>query len=487
MDFSNFSTEALRHELQLRCAPPATISRFTTSNFSDSSEIDEENDGERDEGSLSIHEQTSGRAGSRSKESLEKLSELRRLRGFGSPADIYDRFRQQSKKLPRRSNGDDRPGPLVVSNSSKRRRSYSSEMVVSDDELKPSVTASNAIARQERALSRVTYTRKKKRAARQENDRRMGERLAAEEEDDLLMLIEGQWTKACPGTKGRPIDLDYSTRRHDSRQSALSSNHNVLGNNTSFLKLLLRHQSETFDAAIARQTQRDEVQAREARLRETASRTRDCAVCGDATLVVELPSLSSCTHDANVCADCFSAWLSSQLEENGWQEVKCPGATCKIQLTYEEIKVFASKDVFERYDAMQARNVLSADPSFRWCQTPGCGSGQIHDVEEFGNEFVCAECHARFCVQHEGAYHDHETCEEYEYRTSGQKDRDERRKEDEASEEAIKALAKKCPHRGCGAPIQKNGGCNHITCKLERIGFFTVMTGANACRLEVST
>ncbi|KAF1933921.1 uncharacterized protein M421DRAFT_87990 [Didymella exigua CBS 183.55] len=158
--------------------------------------------------------------------------------------------------------------------------------------------------------------------------------------------------------------------------------------------------SDSFDAAIARQIQEKE-QEQEARLRQAASRTRNCAVCGDATLVIELPSLSSCTHDADA---------------------------------------YASKDIFERYDAIQVRNLFSADPDFRWCTTQDCGSGQIYDVEEFGNEFECVECHARFCVRHEGPYHDNETCEEYEYCTSGQKDRDERKKENEASEQAVGRL-----------------------------------------------
>ncbi|KAL1656920.1 hypothetical protein SLS61_000716 [Didymella pomorum] len=200
-------------------------------------------------------------------------------------------------------------------------------------------------------------------------------------------------------------------------------------------------------------------------------------ICGDAT--IDLPSLSSCTHKADVCAGCYTALLGSQLEENGWQEVKCPGQSCKVNLTYEEIKAHASKDVFERYDSIQARNVLSADPNFRWCTAEGCKSGQIHEVEEDGSEFVCVGCHRSFCILHDGLHGDNETCKEYEYRLSGQKDRDERKKEDEASEEAVKSLAKKCPHKKCGAPIEKNGGCNHITCWKCRGHFCYVCLGKN--------
>ena len=382
-------------------------------------------------------------------------------------SEKYDPLDRRRKERARIHAGLNRTSARS-SPSGKRRRSPSFEIFESEDESNSSSSPSSAITHQARAFSRVTHAKRRKTTAQQkDDDRRLAERLAAEEEDDLLMLMEGQWTKAQPGTKGRPSNLDYGTGRTKHRRVGADDYFGVGRNVKSVSKQPSRRQSETFDAAIARQFQKEAAEAQETRLREAASRTRDCAVCGDATLVIDLPSLSSCTHDADVCADCYTAWLGPQLEENGWQEVKCPGQSCKINLTYEEIKAHASEDIFERYDVIQARNVLSADPNFRWCRAEGCTSGQTHDVEEVGNEFVCVGCHENFCIAHEGLHDDGETCEEYEYRTSGQKDRNERKKEDEASEEAVKSLAKKCPHKKCGAPIQKNGGCNHITCKLK--------------------
>jgi hypothetical protein len=71
------------------------------------------------------------------------------------------------------------------------------------------------------------------------------------------------------------------------------------------------------------------------------------------------------------------------------------------------------------------------------------------------------ECQFRFCTAHkDGNLHEGETCEEYEYRRSGQKEKDEKAQE-EASVKAITKLAKKCPGKGCGWQIEKNDGCDH--------------------------
>jgi hypothetical protein len=256
------------------------------------------------------------------------------------------------------------------------------------------------------------------------------------DEDASLVNSQKRWTDPRFGTKSRPIDLDRTSSPFQDSTAAIEN-------------------FDTQDAAIARQLHREELQAQEERLREAASRTRDCAVCGEATLIIELPSLSSCSHEAQTCSDCYATWISSRLKENGWQEVKCPGTTCRINLKYEEIKAYATKEVFERYDALKAR----------WCRAQGCTSGQIHDAREVGNVFTCVECRARHCTVHGGAYHAGESCKEYEYRTSGQKERDEREKEIKASKDALGRLSKRCPNASCNSPIQKNGGCNHIACK----------------------
>lgn len=95
--------------------------------------------------------------------------------------------------------------------------------------------------------------------------------------------------------------------------------------------------------------------------------------------------------------------------------------------------------------------------NFRWCRK--CDYGQIHLSGVEGNIFTCASCGHKVCVVHENTWHEGETCEEYDYRSSGRKDRDQKAQE-KASLKAISKLSKKCPGPGCVYNIEKNDGCD---------------------------
>lgn len=78
------------------------------------------------------------------------------------------------------------------------------------------------------------------------------------------------------------------------------------------------------------------------------------------------------------------------------------------------------------------------------------------------NIFSCIACGFRVCVFHEREWHRGETCDEFDRRV---KQKEEQRMQEAASAKAIGELTKKCPREGCGWNIEKNGGCDHMTCE----------------------
>ena len=187
----------------------------------------------------------------------------------------------------------------------------------------------------------------------------------------------------------------------------------------------------------------------------------DCAVCGESTPMADMPSLINCAHKSQICAACFALWIESELTGKGWKNITCPHANCPVLLLHQEVQLYATPETFARYDSLAVREALDGVPKFRWCLNPACQSGQEH---EDGYIFTCTECGHQSCVVHNIAWHEGETCDEYDYRASGAKEREQKAQE-EASVATINRLSKKCPGPNCAFNIQKNEGCDHMTCK----------------------
>ena len=149
--------------------------------------------------------------------------------------------------------------------------------------------------------------------------------------------------------------------------------------------------------------------------------------------------------------------MASEFETKGCDDIKCP--ECPKTLQYNDVQSAASIQTFEAYDKLATRNALGALDEFAWCLGPNCGSGQLNIGN---NDFMhCVNCGYKQCLKHKVAWHKGETCKQYEYRTSGQKARDDER----ATEKMIDTVSKMCPGKGCGWRIQKTDGCDHMTCK----------------------
>jgi len=183
-------------------------------------------------------------------------------------------------------------------------------------------------------------------------------------------------------------------------------------------------------------------------------------VCGDELHIetfMSKPFTSACTHEVNTCTPCLRRWLEESLTSRGYDKISCP--ECSAPFQHLDVKACASKQQFKRYDSLATRAVLSVMENFHWCMSPKCESGQIHHDDS--PIFVCTACHFKQCLRHEAPWHEGETCREYDYRVSGRKKKD----EEERSRQTIQRISKQCPGARCGARIQKNQGCDHMTCR----------------------
>ena len=77
-----------------------------------------------------------------------------------------------------------------------------------------------------------------------------------------------------------------------------------------------------------------------------APRTRECVVCSEAMPIPDFPSLMNCTHEPQVCGDCYKTWISSQLDNKSWKEIGCPDSGCKELLGHADVQRYAAPEVY---------------------------------------------------------------------------------------------------------------------------------------------
>jgi hypothetical protein len=186
--------------------------------------------------------------------------------------------------------------------------------------------------------------------------------------------------------------------------------------------------------------------------------TKTCSACIEDKKVTEMPIRVTrrCKHEPTICKECLQQWLESGVADGAWETgLKCPD--CSELLEHRDVKRYASKEVFERYDNWLLRAALKNFPNFHFCLSPGCKSGQIHHPRSPCPELRCIACNARQCVEHNIPWHSGETCEQFDRRNR------QRKRDEKASEEEIKKTTKTCPK--CHKAVHKYTGCNHITCK----------------------
>ena len=189
--------------------------------------------------------------------------------------------------------------------------------------------------------------------------------------------------------------------------------------------------------------------------------TRECAVCFDAKPEQEFHLIHSetCQHPyRHICNSCTYYSVKAILDSAIGDQVFCPEINCRARWSSDEIRrvLFVNNDhwLLEKYDDHLIRQDLDNDDHFFWC-AHGCGSGQYYDMNRNPNlRITCIVCNKDTCVFHRVPWHEGMTCEQYDQLHPYA---------DELTRSWVETNTKKCPY--CQCNIEKDGGCDHMTCK----------------------
>ena len=196
-----------------------------------------------------------------------------------------------------------------------------------------------------------------------------------------------------------------------------------------------------------------------------------CCVCY-CEVDAEAPKLP-CEHAT--CSDCWRMHLKARIEEGDVDRegLRCPGVQCPYRIP--ECKVAAlmvGQEVHERYEKVLAEKFVQIDDKVRWCPLPECKCA-VALAEEAGRDFVadaaksrrgvavrCAQGHA-FCWSCGREPHEPASCAQMrEWAALTERSA---RDSELANAAWLESNTEPCPR--CNTPVEKNDGCNHMTCR----------------------
>lgn len=229
-----------------------------------------------------------------------------------------------------------------------------------------------------------------------------------------------------------------------------------------FKALLSSHSHNSFGCTAATTTR--------AQRRRTSTR-KDCLVCTDTK---NIAPVLPCGHDGDICSDCVLRHASNLVHSNRTAQVNCLLSECAAVYTADDIRAHGGDELAREMESVQTTQAIEQMPNFRWCSRPGCDSGQIHDdVNGTVMMMTCDKCGAQTCTHHRAEWHTGMTCKQYDKklkwirmggRLRGMMSLSRRKNGREVNmNKVMKTMKiKACPK--CGQGVQKNGGCDHVSC-----------------------
>uniref|UniRef100_F1KT18 RBR-type E3 ubiquitin transferase n=1 Tax=Ascaris suum TaxID=6253 RepID=F1KT18_ASCSU len=174
-----------------------------------------------------------------------------------------------------------------------------------------------------------------------------------------------------------------------------------------------------------------------------------CSICCNRAILTGL----LCGH--HFCYPCWDAYLSTKIMEEGRAYVACPELNCPIVVNDEKtLALIKSDTVKKRYRHLIINSFVECNQLLRWC--PGADCGRVVKVAHSEARPVKCKCGTEFCFACVREWHEPVNCRLLQLWLKKCRD-------DSETSNWISANTKECPR--CRATIEKDGGCNHVTCK----------------------
>lgn len=210
------------------------------------------------------------------------------------------------------------------------------------------------------------------------------------------------------------------------------------------------------------------------RQRAAEARTYECVICLGESTLEELYIIDGCGH--RFCCSCLHAHIKINVRESETATVTCParledGTPCPSLIDFPQIEQVLcrendpeSEEITALFSSRKFDEMMRNDPIYSRCpaivgepRAPCNGWGMR--ANETTQNAECLRCHHKYCSSCHADAHSG-TCEAYAetLRAQGR----------DGGAAAYQQLRSSQGYRTCsqcGNDVEKNGGCDHMTCR----------------------
>ncbi|KAJ1630723.1 hypothetical protein T492DRAFT_1001394 [Pavlovales sp. CCMP2436] len=195
-----------------------------------------------------------------------------------------------------------------------------------------------------------------------------------------------------------------------------------------------------------------------------------CGICLCNMIYSDFVPFTICSH--LFCSACLKTDLEGRIEQGDAAALSCP--QCRAALLPNEVQRLVAPALFAQYESRQLQSSLAGMEDICWCPLAHCQAAVIMDCCEngqFDQLGRCPQCAHSFCILCRGGWHGHGPCNDFKAKFDAASPAEREVLEarfgssviaEMHSNAWIASATQPCP--GCRGPIEKNGGCNHITC-----------------------
>jgi len=165
-----------------------------------------------------------------------------------------------------------------------------------------------------------------------------------------------------------------------------------------------------------------------------------------------------------ICLGCWRDHIQLKVEKEGCGIIiLCPA--CPFIISDQIIReLLPNTETLKKLMANQVSTFVDSHPMMTWCPGEKC-SGTIIRVESLKwspGPVICTKCKLEFCISCKKTWHAPLCCDFVDLWEKEVKSTDK-------TTDWIRGNSKPCPK--CGVPIEKNGGCNYMTCSNKACGY----------------